>query len=364
MFDVKKFVVPWLDDAKIYSLADLDQAWGDPELGRMMINECPMAPSDKVSRAILDAAHLGNRYPGTEESTRKKIGALHGLGPDNVYLANGSSECIDAMMRVFLRPGDEIIIANPTFSLYEVRALTVGAKPVIVDMTETMEYDTEAMIAAITERTRVIIVCNPNNPTGDFIDDGDLMRIVNTGIPIFLDEAYLEFHQEHPSKSSLIKDHPNVLVAHTFSKAFGLAGIRFGYMVGDEEVIGYFKKMQIPWNVSLLSLAAANAILDNPEELAAKVSHNNRAVDMIVDGLKAIPGVHPYFSHGNYVLVDATDTGKSGKEVCDHVLQKEKLMIKPMGTMHSRSGWFRITIGSDEENNALMTNLKAFLGGD
>jgi len=361
MIDIKKYVVPWLKDAKIYSLDDLDQAWGNPELGRMMINECPIPPSEKVVEAVIEAARLGHRYPGSEEATRAKIGAIHDLGPENVYLAGGSSECIDAIMRVFLSPGAEIIIAKPTFSLYEIRALAVGARPVIVEMTEDMQYDTDAMLAAVTDKTRVIIVCSPNNPTGDFIDDGDLMRIVETGIPIFLDEAYLEFHKERSSKASLIKDHTNVLVAHTFSKAFGLAGIRFGYMLGDAEVISYFRRVQIPWSASIISIAAANAILDNPEELVSKVEHNNKYVDFFVSGLKEIPGVRPFFSHGNYVLVDATDTGKSSEEICDHVLQEIGLMIKPMGALHGRNGWFRITIGTVEENERLMGILKEFL---
>lgn len=360
MKEIKSYVVPWLEDAKLYSLADLDQAWSQPELARMMINECPMPPSEPVVEAVLDAARRANRYPGTSPELRKKIADLYGLAPDQVYLAGGSSECIDAMVRVFMKPDDEIIISNPTFSLYEVRARVAGGKPVVVHMTPEFEYDVDAMLGAITAKTKVIIACSPNNPTGNFMEDGDLMRLVETGIPIFLDEAYLEFQSSRSSKASLIADYPNVVVNRTMSKAFGLAGIRFGYLLGSSEVIGYFNKVQLPWSATLMSLAAANAALDDKEGLEKRVAHNNATVERFVSELNAIPGMKTFPAVGNFLMVDATDTGKSDKEIVDYAMDRG-VMIKTMGTMHGRNGFFRITIGTEEENQKLLDILKEFL---
>ncbi|MEW6203364.1 MAG: histidinol-phosphate transaminase [bacterium] len=360
MSDVKKYVASWLHNAKFYSLDDVDDAWANPDWARMMINECPLPPSKKIIDAIAEAAIKGNRYPGSKLELRKKIADLHGLTPEQVILGNGSSELIDAMMRVFVTPGDEVIISEPTFSMYQVRVTVAGGKAVAVPMTPELEYDTDAILKAVTDRTKVIIVCNPNNPTGNFIPDEDLLRIVNTGVPIFLDEAYLEFYPDKGSKSYLIKDHPNVLCSHTFSKAFGLAGVRFGYMLGAKEIIDIFQKVVITWNNNFMTLAAVEALLDNPDEAALKRDFNNKYVRFFVDELSKIPGVRPYFSHGNYVLVDATDAGFESKQIVNAAL-KEKFQIKPMGALHGRKGFFRITIGTADENEHLMAFLSKFL---
>jgi len=362
MADVKSFVVPWLEDAKIYSLADLDQVWANPKLARLMINECPLTPPKSVVNAITDAATKGNRYPGTSPDLKKKVAGIYDLNPDQVYLAHGSSECIDAMMRVFAQPGDEVIICKPTFSLYDVRARVCGAKPVTVPLNEDMEYDTEAILNAITDKTKVIIMCSPNNPTGNYIPDEDLMKLVKTGIPMFLDEAYLEFDPDRQSKVGLIKDYPNVVINRTLSKGYGLAGVRFGYLLGNPDVVSYFYKVQIPWNASLMSLAAAEAALDDQESLSARVKHNNENMDRFCTELGNIPGIRPFPAVGNFLLVDATDTGKSGKEVADYAMERG-LMIKNMGSFHGRDGFFRLTFGTDSENERLMKTLMEFYKG-
>ena len=129
---------------------------------------------------------------------------------------------------------------------------------------EDLQYDVDGMLKAITPKTKLILVINPNNPTGIFIDDKDLIRFCETGIPLCIDEAYLDYHPEIPSKDFLLKKYPQVFLSHTFSKAYGFAGIRFGYVVGTEEMVKAFNTMFLPWNVSLMAMAAAEAILDNP----------------------------------------------------------------------------------------------------
>jgi len=361
MWDVSKYAVPWLKSAKVYGLADVDDAIRNPQRARMFVNECPLAPSEKVVEAVTRAARHGNRYPGTSPELRARIGRLYGAGAAQVLLVGGSSEIIDMAMRVFLQPGDEIVIPNPTFSMYEIRATVVGGKPVIVDTKPDLSYNTDAMLAAVTNKTKLIIVCNPNNPTGNFIDERELTRIVETGIPIFLDEAYLEFYPERESKVSWIARYPNIFVTHTFSKAFGLAGIRFGYMVGTEEMIKLFTKVQIPWSASVMSLSAAEAILDNQEELKRKRDLNRASIEYFCKALAEVPGLKPYHSHGNYMLVDASATGKASKDIVDHAC-KMGFMIKAMPPLHGRQGFFRITPGTEEENRALVKELKSFFG--
>jgi len=360
MADLKRFLVPWIDQVKPYDTQDLIIAWSRPELKRMMVNENPLPPSEKVLQAVVEAAKLGNRYPDNGPRLRAKIAKRYDLGPENVYLSHGSSEIIDMIMRLFVSPGDEVVLPNPTFSLYGIRARAVGGKVVPVDMRPDLQYDVPAMLRAVTPRTKVIIVCTPNNPTGDFIPDEDLMKIVELGIPTLVDEAYLEFHPERESKAPLIRKYNHVVVAHTFSKAYGMAGIRFGYALADEQLIGYFRNMQIPWNVSLLSLAAAEAAWDEEEELRRKAAYNNAGVDYLCKELAKIPGLKPYYSHGNYVLVDATDAGVTGKEIVDYVFERDGIMLKAFAPLRGRTGFFRISLGTHEENSLCVQAIKRF----
>ncbi|MCJ7640496.1 MAG: histidinol-phosphate transaminase [Desulfobacterales bacterium] len=361
MVDLKRFLVPWIDQVKPYSTEDLLIAWSRPELKRMMINENPLPPSERVVKDVMEAARLGNRYPDTGPRIRAKIAKKYDLSPENVYLSHGSSEIIDMIMRLFVTPGDEVLLPNPTFSLYGIRVKALGGKVVAVDLTADLQYDTPAMLKAITPRTKAIVICTPNNPTGDFIPDADLMKFVELGIPIMIDEAYLEYHPEHESKAGLVQKHNHVMVAHTFSKAYGMAGVRFGYVLAHETLLEYFKKMQIPWNTSLLSMAAAEAALDEEEELKRKVAYNNAEIDYLVKELSKMPGLKPYNSHGNYVFVDATDAGLTGKEIVDHVFDKDKIMIKSFASFRGREGFFRITIGTHEENTACVQGIKGYM---
>jgi len=360
MSDLKRYLVPWIDQVKPYDTEDLVVAWSRPELKRMMINENPLPPSEKVLQAILEAAKMGNRYPDNGPRLRTKIAKQYDLGPENVYISHGSSEIIDMVMRLFVTPGDEVLLPNPTFSLYGIRARAVGGSVVAVDLTPELQYDVPAMLRAVTPRTKLIIVCTPNNPTGDFIPDEGLMKIVELGIPTMIDEAYLEYHPEHESKAPLIRRYNHIIVAHTFSKAYGMAGIRFGYALADETLIGYFRKMQVPWNTSLLSIAAAEAALEEGEELKRKAAYNNAGVEYVCKELGKIPGVKPYFSHGNYVLIDATDTGVTGKEVVGYVFEKAGAMLKYFAPFRGRSGFFRISLGTHEENSLCVQAIKRF----
>lgn len=150
------------------------------------------------------------------------------------------------------------------------------------------------------------------------------------------------------------------MIAHTFSKAYGLAGIRVGYALADETLIQYFRKMQLPWNASLLSIAAAEAALEEEEELKRKAAYNNAGVEYVVKELSKISGVRPFPSHGNYVLIDATDAGATGKEVVDYVFEKAGVMLKYFAPLRGRNGFFRISLGTHEENSVCVQSIKRF----
>ena len=362
MKEVKDYFVPWLKTAREYNTSILDKAWANPDHARLMLNENPVSPSDKVINAVIDAVKNGNRYPDSMKRLRTKIGNMYGLGPDNVALCNGSSEIIDAMMRIFLQPGDEIIMSTPTFELFPPRAELCGGKAVQIPLREgDLQYDVDGMLNAINEKTKLILIINPNNPTGVFIDDADLERFCETGIPLCIDEAYRDYHPDHPSKAPLIEKYAQVFLSVTLSKAHGFAGIRFGYLLGTEEMVDAFNTMFLPWNVNLMSMAEAEAILDNPQEIEAKVEHNNRWMDIFYGELKKL-GLKPFEAHGNYMLVDATMTGKTTDEILQSAIDTEKVFLKKIGEIHGKSGFFRVTPGTDEENERFIKFVRRYFG--
>lgn len=357
MSENSKFFVPWLEDSFIYNIDILDTVWSKPEIARLMLNENPIPPSQKVINAIVDICKMGNRYPDRWWQLREKIGKMYNFGSKNVFLANGSSEIIDNMMRTFLQPGDEIVLATPTFSLFRVRATVCGGKAVEIPLRKAdLQYDTDAMLAAITPKTKLIVVVNPNNPTGLFIDEKDLCRLLDTGIPTCIDEAYIDYHPEVPSQAPKVKEYPNAFISHTLSKAYGLAGMRFGYMLGREDIVAAFERVGLPWNLSLMSLAAAEAMLDDKESLNKKVKHNNDWMDRFYAELSEL-GLKPFRPHGNYMLVDANDFGYTSQEIFDMAMEYN-VALKTIGAIHGKTGYFRITPGLDEENERCLIAIK------
>ena len=359
--NLKDWIVPWLYTSREYNVGILDKAMANPGHARLMLNENPIQPSEKVIEAAVEALRHGNWYPDSFLKLRTKIGKMYDLGPDNVTLCNGSSETIDAMMRVFLQPGDEFMLSSPTFELFPPRAELCNAKVVQIPVREgDLQYDVEAMLNAINERTKLILIINPNNPTGVYIEDEDLIRFCETGVPLCVDEAYLDYNPDKPSKASLIKKYPQVFLSVTFSKAYGFAGIRFGFVLGTEEMIAAFNRMFLPWNVSRMSAAAAEAIIDNPDEVKAKVEHNNKWMAVFTEELKKL-GLKPYPANGNYMLIDGTMTGKTTEEILKAALEA-KIYLKKIGEIHGKSGYFRVTPGVDEENERFIKFIREYFG--
>ncbi len=358
---VRDLVVPWVWTAPEYNTGILDKAWAQPEMGRMMLNENPVPPSDAVVEAITDIAKKGNRYPDRMYRLRTKLGELHGLAAENIALANGSSETIDAMMRIFLQPGDEFLCSNPTFEMFPSRAGLTNAKTVQIPLREPdLQYDVPAMLDAVNENTKLILIINPNNPTGIFIDDDDLHKFAELGIPMCIDEAYLDYHPQVEAKVDFVKQYPHVFLSHTFSKAFGLAGVRFGYVVAHPDIVDAFNLMYLPWNVSLMAQAAAEAILETGE-VKEKVQYNNDWMDTFVKELEAV-GCKPFPPHGNYMLVDASAHGKTSAEIVQAGADMEKLFLKTIKPINGKEGYFRVTPGTPEESERFVRFVRSYFG--
>jgi histidinol-phosphate aminotransferase len=360
MKPVIDFIVPWVRESESYNDKHMDFAWLHPEIVRMMSNENLISPSQKVLDAILEAARVGNLYPDTGPILRKKLGEKAGLTEDNVVLGNGSTDVINFIIASFVAPGDEVVISVPTFPMYETRTRVLGGKPVLVPMTPDFYWDVDKIIAAVTEKTKLIFICSPNNPTGNQMKESDMRRILALGVPTFLDEAYYELEENAQTRAFLLKEYPNAIINRTFSKAFGLAGLRVGYALASTEVISYLNRMKIPWNVSLLALAAANAGFDDVEDQQKKRKTIIDGRNYIFNEINAIPGLKAFPSEGNFTLIDASDLGKTSGQIKDDMIERG-IFIRPMSGHNMKPGFIRVTIGSAEQNHHFMDVFKAYI---
>ncbi len=266
MKSIEEFIVPWVRQSEPYSARHMDFASENPHLIRMMSNENLLPPSRKVLDAIIEAARNGNLYPDSGPRLRQMLGERAGLSAEQVVLGNGSTDIINIVVHTFVAPGDEVVISVPTFPMYEARVRIAGGETVLVPMTKDFYWDVDAILGAVTPKTKLIFICSPNNPTGNQIEEADLRRILALGVPTFFDEAYYELEDHVTSRASWIKDYPHMMVNRTFSKAFGLAGFRIGYLLCESGLANYFNRVKIPWNVSLIALAAALAGLEDEQD--------------------------------------------------------------------------------------------------
>ncbi len=365
MKKIDEYFVPWVKGIPMYISGHIELAWRQPELHRMMSNENPNEPSPKVLEAINKYAQIANRYPDQGLVVRSKIAEINGLdGPENVVLGNGSSEVYDNIFRCFLQPGEEVIQHTPCFGIYKLRGEILGGKMVSVPMVykdrKELAFDVDSILNAITDKTKIIVIAHPNNPTGNFMDDAEFIRIAETGIPFIVDEAYVEYAGLKMSQVALTKKYKNVIVTRTLSKAYGLAGLRFGYAMGNKDVINQISAALIPWNVGTIVMWAGMAALEDTQGLEQRVKFNNEQLDFIEESLSDIPGLNIFHSHANYILFDAGETGKKGKDMVAYA-QGRGIILRPDSPKYGSEGWFRVTIGTREENRMVVDVIRDYL---
>jgi len=363
MKKVTDYFVPWVKGINMYVSPHIELAWQKPDLHRMMSNENPLSPSPKVIEAISKYGQKANRYPDQGLAVRGKIAEINGLdGPENVMLGNGSSEVFDMIFRSFLEPGQEVVQHTPCFGIYKLRCRILGGKLVSVPMVyrdRKLSFDPDAVINAIGDETKVVVIANPNNPTGNFLPIADFVRIAEMGVPFIVDEAYVEFAGLGKSQLPLLKKYANVIITRTLSKAYGLAGMRFGYALGHKDVIGQISAALLPWNVGTIPMWAALAALEDTEGLEKRIAFNNSEVAFIQDSLADVPGLTIFHSHGNYILFDCGEAGKKGQDVVDHA-QEKGLILRPQAEMYGSEGFFRVTIGTKQENRMAVEAIREF----
>ena len=351
------FAPTWVRAAQPYKEDHFDKAAGRDGLARMMSNESPFGPSDRVVAAIVEAAKKGNLYPSSGRDLRRRLGEREGYGEANVILGAGSTEIIDTIIRTFVAPGEEVLLSVPTFSMYEARTRVTGGIPVLVPMTEEHDFDVPALLSAITERTKVIFLCTPNNPTGNRIQEAQLRRVLRLGLPTVIDEAYHELGETPESMAHLLAEFPNAILVRTFSKAFGLAGFRLGYGLAHVAVTKLLARVKVPWNVPAVTLAAAGAALDDVAEFERRMARLRAGRAYLVRELSRVAGLDVMPSDGNFVLIDAHRTGVAPDDILAAMFA-DGVLIRSLAVHRMGRGFLRVTVGTDEENERCVATMR------
>lgn len=342
------------------SVEEVQRQFGLTDLVKLASNENPLGPSPKAVEAVQRAAAKLNTYPDmTGRSLRAKIAAKFGVESDSVILGNGSDELIHLIGLLFLDgPGDQAIVCEPSFSRYDAVTELQDSALVRVPLRPDMSFDLDNVAGAVTPHTKLIFLANPNNPTGTIIPKDQLAsflsRLPNQVVTV-LDEAYYEFADgdpEYPNSVDLIKQGHQVIGLRTFSKAYGLAGIRIGYGFASMALSDAFNRARSPFNCNALALAAAEAALDDDAFIQRTLEINRRGIERL-RVLCSELGYRTYTSHANFLLVDV---GRPADECCTELLHKG--IIVRTGSIFGLETCLRISIGTEEEMDRLETALR------
>ncbi|MEZ0364964.1 histidinol-phosphate transaminase [Mycobacterium sp. pUA109] len=316
---------------------------------KLASNETVFGPLPSVRAAIERATDTINRYPDNGYAElRSELARYTGFAPEHIAVGCGSVSLCQQLIQITAAVGDEVLFGWRSFEIYPLQVRVAGATPIQVPLRD-HTFDLDAMLAAITDRTRLIFVCNPNNPTSTVVDPAALARFVAAVPPhivIAIDEAYVEYIRDglDPDSFGLVRAHNNVVVLRTFSKAYGLAGLRVGYAVGDPEVITALGKVYVPFTATSISQAAAIACLRAADELLARtdavVAERIRVSAALRDAGFTFPP-----SQANFVWLPLADRTRDFVEQAADA----HLVVRPYGT-----DGVRVTIGAPEENDALL----------
>lgn len=364
-FDPERLMRKELEGLPLYSPGkspeEVAREMGIPDCVKMASNENPLGPSPRAVEALREALGSVNLYPdGNSVLLREALSRKLGISTDRVLVTHGADEAFDLLAYAFLDRGDEVVVGDPTFSSYELAARTMGAKVRRVPLRE-YRQDVSAMMEAVSERTKMVVLCSPLNPTGTTVSGEELegmLEALGGRALLVLDEAYLEYVTDprHPDALSYAAGHPEMVIARTFSKAYGLAGLRVGYVLCDPRVREALEKVKLPFNVNRLGQVAALAALEDEEHLERSRRVNEEGKSRLYAlfqelGLEYVP------TQANFILVK---NGRFG-DLYEDLLRKG--VIVRAGEALGIPGHVRITIGDATQNDRLERALREIAAG-
>jgi len=350
-------------------IKEVERELGIKECIKLASNENPLGPSPKVIKAIKqflsNPAELA-RYPEgsgyylknalCEFFAKKGINITH----DEIILGNGSNELIDIAVKTYVGPGDEAVMAKPSFIVYAMSVISQGGIPKEVPLKE-WRHDLKGMLSEINKKTKIVFISNPNNPTGTINykkEFDEFMKAIPDGVLVVVDEAYYEYVQDknYPQSLNYFKEGKDILILRTFSKAYGLASLRIGYGIAKKEIIKEMNKIREPFNTNTIAQIAAEVALKDRRHLKKVIETNEKGKNYLYRELDKISSINYLPAQTNFIYIILPEK-VSSKETFDYLI-KQGVIIRPVGQNE-----IRVTIGLDKENKAFVEAFKKFLGG-
>ena len=362
MTEVRDLLLPHIRQLKTYDGVDpmevmAQQAGIPPEkVIRLNGNENPFGPSPEVVKALGSFQHY-NHYPDPDQrQLREALSGYLGVPEEQIVAGNGSDELIDMILRMFLGPGENIVIPTPTFGMYAFSAEVCGGKAKPVPRNETFEIDIEATISEVDSHTKAIFLASPNNPTGNTASDAQIRALLETGKIVVVDETYYEFCGQ--TNLPLIDEYPNLVVLRTFSKWAGLAGLRIGLGVMDKDVALTMMSMKSPYNVNLAAEVALLASLNDRSTLLSRVQAIVQERKRMIGLLEGIPGIQVWPSQANFILCRLPQ-GR-GQEIFEGLCRRG-IFLRYFNTPQLRD-YVRASVGLPEETDQVVAALAELVG--
>ncbi|HIO15202.1 MAG TPA: histidinol-phosphate transaminase [Chromatiales bacterium] len=340
---------------------ELQRELGLDSIIKLASNENPLGPAPAVRRAIEAASADLSRYPdGNGFGLKQTLAQRHQIDAEQITLGNGSNDVLDLIARVFLGNGRSAVFSQYAFAVYPLSTLAAGGRPLAAAATDDYGHDLTAMRALVDEQTGVVFIANPNNPTGTMLAGAPLREFVASlpsQVVVVIDEAYFEYveHADYPDTISWLQAFPNLVVTRTFSKAYGLAGLRVGYALSNGEIADLLNRVRQPFNVNSLALVAAETALQETDHLARAVDLNNRELQRVGQRLTEL-GLHVIPSVGNFICVDV---GREAASVYDGMLRLG-VIVRPVDN-YGLPTHLRISLGLEAENNRCVDALASVL---
>ncbi len=352
---------PGIMDIALYQ-GGASHVQGVQDVVKLSSNENPFGPSPKAIEAVRESAARLHRYPSTDHaSLREAIGRVHGLEPERIICGVGSDEVLQFIVQCFAGPGDEVIHTEHGFSMYPILARAAGATPVSVPERE-RRVDVDSILSACGARTRVVFLTNPGNPTSTMLTEAEVVRLAD-GLPghviLVLDAAYAEFVEGFDGGASIARGRENVVMTRTFSKIYGLGGLRVGWGYGPRAIIDVLNRIRQPFNLSATALAAAEAAVLDRDFVDFCRAENARLRSWLAGGLEAA-GVHSDPSNTNFIL--ARFDSRDEAEGCDLYLQSQGLIVRRVAG-YGFPAALRITVGDADACARVVGAVRAFKEG-
>ena len=364
--DFEKLVNPRAIGIPEYDQIHVTRCWQNEKLQRLMSNESSYTPLPSVQEAIKKYADKVNWYPEDANyalKLRTQLAHYTQTKTENITLTNGSMELLDLLFQTFIaQPGiDRLIMLAPDYSAYTNRAKFFGAVPDLIVCGENIEQAGEKIIQAVIPQTKMILFSRPNNPVGKLITRGDILKILERGVITLVDEAYVELADPGTSLTSLLSEWDNLVILRSFSKGFGLAGIRLGYALAHPDVIKYINVVRHIFNVSLMAMIAGEAVLDDLPNALANINEIRKTRDWMAEALEGVPGIRVIPSQANFLLLDVKSTGRKAGEFVDY-LYETGFFVRDFSKKHGLEPdrYFRITISYKQEMEHLVETIREF----